>query len=304
MSVTQDECESVPHTRTLNHYFDDAIHTASKQSFEWSDCYGNIDRLRSDARIYRDETSSKVILLKGESNLDNKKGLVLDYITRFDDSYAKRQIQALDDVRKAWSANMNFKNGHPIFFTITCDPKKYFSEKQMHKDISKRWNRLTTHIRMYLKRQGRSKWGYVRVFEVQKNNSVLHIHAIFIGLNWLPIKWVKQAFGDVQRNIQLIHKGIGGAFAYLKKYITKTFEGLNDTKIILWALRARAYSKAGPLSLTAGLTNSNNDEGFEVGITEFWNWVYIGTKSIYEFSLAPGFYEWGDVLYELELIYS
>jgi hypothetical protein len=86
---------------------------------------------------------------------------------------------------------------------------------------------------------------WFRVSEIGKSNYMAHIHAIFYGLNFIPIEWLKKEWHKLTGDSYMVwvSKRNVKASSHAVKYITKTIKGknLSMSLVMLWALNARAW---------------------------------------------------------------
>jgi hypothetical protein len=86
---------------------------------------------------------------------------------------------------------------------------------------------------------------WFRVSEIGKSNYMAHIHAIFYGINFIPIEWLKKEWHKLTGDSYMVWVSQRNAKAssHAVKYITKTIKGknLSMSLVMLWALNARAW---------------------------------------------------------------
>lgn len=170
------------------------------------------------------------------------------------------------------SKALNFYKGPGVFLTLTVEHSR--SMKEAWQGISQRWNIFLTRLAKELG-ISRRDLKYIWVLEAQANGYP-HIHALFLGIDWLYDIGNKEAWandGPHSKNLKHYWKW-GGVYinatrkgetiqspvAYLMKYIRKTFSqgdepeydlmkiGTLDTskreltQALLWAFRKRSFN--------------------------------------------------------------
>ncbi len=215
---------------------------------DYKNAYGQYEALRADAVQYVNEVKDSTIILQ---NVETGKLLKIPYVTRFSSQYDARQIKKL---RKAAQL---FPTGHSYFWTLTLDPSQFFSIADMHRGLSRSWNKFATAIKKHMKR-----FNYIKIVEAQKSG-MLHLHFVtdsYLQIDYVRKLWDKLYGAGVQINVQRVYDRAGVAH-YLFKYLKKTLDAdieydVNITKLILWALYARSFSVSRAL-FNHGLNNSN-----------------------------------------------
>ena len=87
---------------------------------------------------------------------------------------------------------------------------------------------------------------WFRVSEVGKSNYMCHIHAIFYGLRFIPIEWLKKEWHKLTGDSYMVwvSKRNKKASKHAVKYLTKNISPKHDLSlslVMLWALNARAW---------------------------------------------------------------
>jgi hypothetical protein len=212
----------------------------------------------------RDKWNQAVILYSAELN----KVLRLPYFMRLKPEYAKTVK------RKVWGEIYRQIIGYRNFLFATFDASttRYYSQDDAHVKVQKHWNSLLTRIRR--------KYPWVKVIksvEWQENGIGYHIHVLFCGVRFIPIKWLRETWDKLEPNphsIDLDNKirtfdNPKRALAYLMKYVTKTLRQGDEipmSLVISWALGLRTLAVSRSFSLLK--TNSNEKSAF--------GWVFLG----------------------------
>jgi len=259
--------------RKRNFWLREAHEATEIESLDYHNAFGQWDELKTDAAQYQTEVHDQTLILENE---ETGELLKIPYVTRFSEAYVKRIMKKLRRIAA------KFAPGQTFFWTFTLDPSRFHSLKDMHRGLSRYWNKLLTAI----KKHYRVRILYIKIVETQKSG-MLHLHVVFN--TWIDIAFVRELWdkiygAGVQINVQRVYDHAGVAH-YLTKYLSKTLTDdietsaePNMTKIILWALYARSFSYARLLDY--GLTNSNQFRAFLspslMDSEEKSHWLYLG----------------------------
>jgi len=215
----------------------------------------------------RDRSNQAVILYSQELN----KVLRLPYYMRLKPEYQKAiKHKIWGEIYPQVVKYRNF-----LFASFDASTTRYYSQQDAHLKIQKYWNSLLTRIR--------KKYPWVKIIkccEWQENGLGYHIHVLFCGVRFIPIKWIRETWDKLEPNphsVDLDNKfrtfdNPRRALGYLMKYVTKILRNGDDipmSLVINWALGlrtlafSRLFSRFSPLE-----TNSNEKSAFD--------WVFLG----------------------------
>ena len=166
--------------------------------------------------------------------------VVLKSAKRGNDVYQWRLKKRLNNFIKNFRLEKNIRG---LFITLTIDTKQYKDNVEAWEDIGKRYNRIVTWIKGYLKKHNREFLGIFRVFESTKRGYP-HVHLIlfyrgsslFLSENLLSEKWGSFTKVEAVRKLK-------GAMGYLLKYLLKSFreDKYILTSAMMWYFRKRSY---------------------------------------------------------------
>jgi len=220
------------------------------------------------AKDYDYERSNQAIILYSD---ELKKVLRLPYFMRLKPEYVK-VVKS-----KIWGGIYPQISGCNdfVFLTLDASTSNYCSQQDAHIKVQKHWNSLLTRIRR--------KYPWVKVIksvEWQSNGLGYHIHALLVGIRFLPKDWVKKTWDKLETSgwsIQ-IERGFDNpkrALAYLMKYVTKSLRSGDELPLSLvvnWALGLRTLAVSH--SFSSLKTNSNKKSVFD--------WVFVGIMPWFE----------------------
>lgn len=258
--------------RRINKYYERAISITKQQYLDYSQLHKYYDILDNLAYEYMIDTSDKIIILSCDYHNDEL--IFIEYITRFSTKYLERLKQKLARVKQYCS-----KYHDALFLTLTIDPARYYSAKDMYMAISQAFNKLMTYLRKYYN----IKY-YIKTVEFTKSHlphlHILLFHNEFIDINKVRELWDKHYnIASIMRieYIKTLHKVVDNnvittkPIDYILKYILKTYDQTGHTgntghaghtRVWQWALRARAFSLSKQLKLVSltypAKTNSNS----------------------------------------------
>ena len=208
-----------------------------------------------------EKTNQAIILFNQETN----QVLRLPYYMRFKREYVKAIRRKI--WREIYPQIQNEKDF--IFLTLDASTSNYYSQSDAHEKVQKYWNILLTRIR--------KKYPNVKIIksvEWQSNGIGYHIHALIIGLRFLPKEWIAKTWEKLEKSgwsieLEKVFDNPKRAIMYLIKYIAKNLRKDDEiplSLIVNWALRLRtmAFSRSfSPLK-----NNSNKISSSD--------WVFLG----------------------------
>ncbi|MES4787782.1 MAG: hypothetical protein C4294_20445, partial [Nitrospiraceae bacterium] len=178
---------------------------ASADNDGHTNAYGVLPVISRYAELYKEDVIDKIIVLKNESSDEIIK---IPYYTRFSDGYYAEKAKEIQQLNK----NEKFHRG--LFFTLTVDPKRYFTIADAYEALQAEWNRLRTWMmrpKKNLKKYPVKEWNgeYLSVVEFQEQSTKLpHLHICLFGAKYADVgiirkqweKWMgKGTFFHVRR---------------------------------------------------------------------------------------------------------
>ena len=174
---------------------------------------------------------------------------------------ALNRFQSDRNIKPLSEALANYK-GKGVFLTLTVDHSKVKGLKDAWINISKAWNKFMTRLSKELN-VPRKDIKYIWVLEAQ-GNGYPHIHALFLGIDWLfwagnKQEWINDnphsknlkhfwGLGSVFVNSTKSDDNIKNPISYMMKYIRKTFDPYSEddkkelTQAMLWAFNKRSWN--------------------------------------------------------------
>jgi len=179
--------------------------------------------------------------------------------------------------------------------TLTYDPK-LISKKDAWEKTPYHWHRFITRLSIEMGIP-LSEFHYVKVIESQENGYP-HIHAVFLGIDWLYYAGNKQEwendnphsknlkhfwkYGSIYINKTKTNENIENPINYLMKYIRKMFNNKQDTmenmkkreltQSFLWAFNKRSFTTS--RGLIEWLNSQKSKENIE------WEWEPVFTYNM------------------------
>ena len=262
--------------------------------------------INSLAAEYKYRTQGYILSLWDKKNNEN---IEIPLYNRFSAQYQEIQINKIN--RLHWSNPPNF------FITLTIDFHAYPDIYSGYREMGKEWNRLLSHIKKTDK-----EVEFLKIYEIQeKHTKNIHIHALMntklnrgqilhlidflkIG-SQMDVKdltdYYKEKNGCRPTKHDLYYMAVKYILKYLKKDILGNPENINETKNILWALRARSYSfskkllqRKRPPSLWLDLAFENNSNQTPELSPRLYLSLFFLQRSVkwahayYENSILPG----------------
>jgi len=215
----------------------------------------------------RDRSNQAVILYSQELN----KVLRLPYYMRLKPEYQKAiKHKIWGEIYPQVVKYRNF-----LFASFDASTTRYYSQQDAHLKIQKHWNSLLTRIR--------KKYPWVKIIkccEWQENGLGYHIHVLFCGVRFIPIKWIRETWDKLEPNphsVDLDNKfrtfeDPRRALGYLMKYVTKVLRNGDDipmSLVINWALGLRTLAFSRLFSRFSSLETNSNEKSSA-------GWVFLG----------------------------
>lgn len=245
-----------------------------------------------------------------EHTREPEKYLLLPYRTRFNDE--GRINDQWRRYHQAWKrAEENYESA--VSVTLTTDPKKFDSLKEMKDGLQDNFERLMSWLE-YDPENGPERPGfrpdYIKALEWTPRAGYPHLHVIFFGVSWLVhqealsnywdkrqgqivhIKRVSKRDGefllhDVDEEGETVKKSAAG---YIGKYMSKNFEALETRSdgidlddgeqvqevfhsAMYWATNSRMWTAS--QSLTG--ESQEEEDGDGIDLTE---WRFVGAAAI------------------------
>jgi hypothetical protein len=229
-----------------------------------------LEEERKLAVDYDNEKSNQAIIL---FNSQTNAILRLPYYMRFKREYVKGvKAKVWGDIYPKLQVFSNF-----LFATFDASTQKYYSQADAHRKIQKLYNSLLTRIR--------KKYPWVRVIksvEWQENGVGYHIHALFCGISYIDIEWIRETWAKFEPNYHSVElkpfDNPGRALAYLMKYVTKSLRTGEDIPmglVINWALHLRTVAFSHSFSTQKTISNGN------FGVWEFLGFMPLSLAESY-----------------------
>ncbi len=220
--------------------------------------FSDVDNVLKAFRNWLSSCYSKPKVLHAHGIYEDDYGNVLELNATWN---ALNRFQSDRNIKPLSQALDNYK-GKGVFLTLTVDHSKVKGLKDAWQNISKRWNIFMTRLSKELN-VPRKDIHYIWVLEAQ-GNGYPHIHALFLGIDYLFWAGNKQAWindnphsknlkhfwgwGSVFVNSSKSDVNIKNPISYMMKYIRKTFTPYSDydkkelTQALLWAFNKRSWN--------------------------------------------------------------
>jgi hypothetical protein len=237
---------------------------------------------RKLAEDYDREKTNQAIILH---NIRTNEILRLPYYMRFKREYVRGvKAKVWGDIYPKLQVFSNF-----LFATFDASTQKYYSQADAHRKIQKLYNSLLTRIR--------KKFPWVRTIksvEWQENGIGYHIHALFCGISYIDIEWIRETWAKFEPNYHSVElkpfDNAGRALAYLMKYVTKSLRSGEDipmSLIINWALHLRTVAFSHSFSTQKTISNQ------KVGVWEFLGFMPLSLAESYSDSEILDYFRGG-----------
>jgi len=176
-------------------------------------------------------------------DIETKKVIISKQLNRFDAAYVSSVKQKLKGLK-------NIRCGYDIMhitLTISHTVNRDYIEK--YRQLKEKFNDFMCFFHRVIKK----KIDYVSTYEVTSANDGRfhqHIHLIVIGMGYLPKKIISVLSTKWKKitNSRYIHfKYISknrniNIFSYVLKYISKEFNNINLTTVLLFSVKGKAYT--------------------------------------------------------------
>ena len=218
--------------------------------------FNDIENVKTAFRNWLSSCYAKPKVLHAHGDYEDKFGNSQELSASWE---ALNRFQSDRNIKPLSLALENYK-GKGVFLTLTINHKIVPSLKEAWQNIAKRWHTFIVRLKKELKV---TDLNYIWVLEAQ-DNGYPHIHALFLGMDYLfwagnKQAWINDnphsknlkhfwAWGSVFVNSTKSNTGVENPIKYMMKYIRKTFTPYSDydkkelTQALLWAFNKRSWN--------------------------------------------------------------
>ena len=218
--------------------------------------FNDIDNVKTAFRNWLSSCYAKPKVLHAHGDFEDDYGNYKVFSASWE---ALNRFQTDRNIKPLSQALEKYK-GKGVFLTLTIDHKIVTNLKDAWQNIAKRWHTFIVRLKKELKVKDLH---YIWVLEAQ-GNGYPHIHALFLGLDYLfwagnKQAWINDnphsknlkhfwAWGSVFVNSTKSNTGVKNPVSYMMKYIRKTFTPYSKddkkelTQALLWAFNKRSWN--------------------------------------------------------------